>query len=113
MIRADVPGGGQHFAGRADIDVPFSVVPKVIPRKGPILALRFVDDRNVRRDVLLIDYPIERFRRAISRITGEIGGLDIKTLLRPFDHCLSCTDLWRMARVALTSMMIPNLTSMR
>ena len=88
-----MPAGGHHFAGWADINVPFSVVPKVFPRKRPILALRFVDDWDMRRDLLLIDDPVERIRRAISRITGEIGRLDVETLLRPLDHCLSCTDL--------------------
>ena len=56
--------GGQHFAGWADINVPFFVEPKVFPREGPILALRFIDDWNVWRDVLLIDDPVERIRGA-------------------------------------------------
>jgi len=34
----------------------------------------------VRRDLLLIDDPVERIRRAISLIGGEIGGLDLETL---------------------------------
>jgi hypothetical protein len=33
----------------------------------------------VRRDLLLIDDPVERIRRAIGRIGGEIGGLDLET----------------------------------
>jgi hypothetical protein len=57
VIRADMPGGGHHFAGWADINVPFSVVPKVFPRKRPVLALRFVDYRDMRRNILLIDDP--------------------------------------------------------
>src|SRR6516162_5718189 len=43
--------------------------------------------------LLLIDDPVERICRAISRIGGEIGGLDLETLLRPLDHCFSCTNL--------------------
>jgi hypothetical protein len=47
----------------------------------------------VRRDLLLIDDPVERICRAISRIGREIGGLDLETLLCPLDHCLSRTNL--------------------
>ena len=81
VIRADMPGGGHHFAGRADINVPFSVVPKVFPRKSPILALRFVDDRNVWRDVLLIDYPVERVRRE-----GGQRRYRVKSLIEPYER---------------------------
>jgi hypothetical protein len=35
----------------------------------------------VRRDLLLIHDPVERICRAIGRIGGEIGGLDLETLL--------------------------------
>jgi hypothetical protein len=35
----------------------------------------------VRRDLLLIDNPVECFRRAIGSIGGEIGGLDVEALL--------------------------------
>jgi hypothetical protein len=42
VIGADVAGGGQHFAGWADINVPFLVKPEVFPREGAILALWFV-----------------------------------------------------------------------
>src|SRR6476659_6458710 len=86
-------GGGQHFATWAEIDVPFLVEPEVLPREGPILALLFVDDRNVRCDLLLVDDPVERIRRTISRIGGEIGGFNVEPLLGPLDHCFSCTDL--------------------
>src|SRR5215471_4208501 len=93
MITAGMPAGGHHFAGWADINVAFSVVPKVFSRKRPILALRFVDYRDMRRDLFLIDDPVERLSRAIGRVCGKSGRLDIETLLGAFDHCLSCTDL--------------------
>ena len=79
-------GGGHHFAGWADINVPFSVVPKVFPRKRPILALRFVDDRDMRRNILLIDYPVERVRGAIGGSVMMMRMLDgnvIHTLVMP------------------------------
>ena len=65
-----------HFAGWADINVPFSVVPKIFQRKRPILALRFVDYWDMRRNILLIDDPVERVRRAIGRISGKKGRLE-------------------------------------
>lgn len=42
---------------------------------------------------LAIVTDVEGFRRAVGRISGEIGGLDIEMLLRPLNHCLSCADL--------------------
>jgi hypothetical protein len=74
MIGADMPGGRQHFAGWADINVAFFVEPEIFSRERSILALRFVDNWNVRLDLLLID------DRSIG---GEIHGLDVETRLRP------------------------------
>src|SRR5262249_31201352 len=54
----------------------------------------------MRRDLLLVDDPVERIRRSISRIGGEIDGLDLETLLRPLDHCLGCTNLCLANRTA-------------
>jgi hypothetical protein len=39
MIGADMPGGGQHFTGWANINASFSVESEVFSREGPILAL--------------------------------------------------------------------------
>src|SRR5215510_7779612 len=39
VIRADMAGGGQHFAGGAHINVLFLVKSEIFPREGPILAL--------------------------------------------------------------------------
>src|SRR6266487_3159288 len=37
--------------------------------------------------------PSSRFDLSMTGIGGEIGGLDLETLLRSLDHRLSCTDL--------------------
>src|SRR6516165_5410578 len=47
----------------------------------------------MRLDLLLIDNPVERVSRAISRVAGKIGRLDTETPLRALDHGLSCSDL--------------------
>src|SRR3984893_11406329 len=47
----------------------------------------------MRRDLLLIDDPVEGVRRAIGGIASKTGRLDIETLLGPLDHCLCGTDL--------------------
>jgi hypothetical protein len=52
-------GRRQKLACRTDIDVALFVEPEVFPTKGPVLALRLVDDRNLRGDVLVLDEPAE------------------------------------------------------
>ena len=64
-----------------------------IPAQRTILAPRFVDDRNVRRDPLLIDNPIERLGRAIGRIGGKVLRLEVKSFLGSLDHRLRRADL--------------------
>ena len=60
---------------RADINVVLLVEGKVCPAEGAILALRFVGDWDVRRDIFVVDEPIEVLSRAIGGITGEPLGL--------------------------------------
>jgi hypothetical protein len=45
-------------------------------RECPIIAFRLVDDRNVRRDTLLIDQPVEIWRRAIGGVGGKPARLE-------------------------------------
>ena len=44
---------------RTGVDVVFLVEREVVPTKGPIVALRLVDHRDVRRDILVFDEPVE------------------------------------------------------
>lgn len=78
---------------RADIHVALFVEPEVFPAEGSVLALRLVDDRDVRRDLIVIDEPIEVRARTIGRITGKPLGLQAKALFRSLDHRLGGTDL--------------------
>jgi hypothetical protein len=50
----------QQLALGTDIDIARLVEGEVTPAQRAIFAPRLVDDRNVRRDSLLIDNPIER-----------------------------------------------------
>src|SRR4029078_7905645 len=50
-------GGRQKLACRADIDVALLVECEVLPAEGAIVALRLVDDWDVRLDVFVCDEP--------------------------------------------------------
>src|SRR5664280_532057 len=77
---------------RADIYVALFVEPEVFPAEGSILALRLIDDRDVRRDIHVVDQPVEVRARTIGRITGEPLGLDTEALLGALNHGLARAD---------------------
>jgi putative tryptophan/tyrosine transport system substrate-binding protein len=52
-------GRREGFARRAGVDVALFVEREVFPTEGSVLALRLVDHRDVRRDILVFDEPIE------------------------------------------------------
>ena len=52
-------GRRQKLACRADIDVALFVEGEVFPTEGAIFALGFIDDRDMRLDVFVVDEPIE------------------------------------------------------
>src|SRR6202008_3866396 len=83
----------QQLALRTDIDIARSVEGEVTPAPRAIFAPRLVDHRNLRRDSLLIDNPIERLGGAIGRIGGKVVRLESEALLSPFDHRLRRTNL--------------------
>ncbi len=43
----------------AGVDIALLIEREVLPAEGPILALRLVDHRDVRRDILVLDEPVE------------------------------------------------------
>ena len=49
----------EGLARRAGVDIALLVEREVFPTEGPILALRLVDHRDVRRDILVFDEPVE------------------------------------------------------
>src|SRR5882672_10258388 len=48
----------RNFTCWANVNVAFLVEQEVVSREGAILTLRLVDDRDMRRDPLLVDEPI-------------------------------------------------------
>ena len=80
---------------------------EVGPLESPVLALRLVDDWDVRRDPALVDQPGEVFGRAVGavgrqppRATGRSGPGCARSMVRA-----APTSAWRIARLASTSTM--------
>src|SRR5439155_20386309 len=65
----------QKLAHRADVDIAILVKHEVSTRKGAVLTYRLVDNRQVRRNLLLIDDPVERWSRSVGAIGREALGL--------------------------------------
>ena len=76
----------EGLAGRTDIDVLLGVVPEIAARENTILALRLVDDRDVRRDPLFLDRPVQHRRRSVGGIRRQPLRLEAKTLLCALKH---------------------------
>jgi hypothetical protein len=64
-----------------------------LPAERPILTLRFIDNRNVRRNLLIVDEPVEVCRRPVGGISREPLGLEIEPFLGALDHGLRRPDL--------------------
>src|SRR5262245_66471122 len=77
----------------ADVHVPLLVERKIIPTEGPVLALRLVDHRDVRGNLLAVDEPVEVCPRPVGGIGREPLGFDIEALLGPLDHGFRRPDL--------------------
>ena len=53
-------------------------------------ALGFIEDRNVRFDVLLSDEPAQHVRRAIGRVRGQYAWVQVETLPGSDQHVAHC-----------------------
>jgi hypothetical protein len=62
VVGANGAGCCQLLALGTDIDVALVVEGKIVSAQRAVRAPGLVDDRNVRRDLLLVDQPIERRR---------------------------------------------------
>src|SRR4029434_7856945 len=80
------PACRQGLAGGADIGVRGFVVAEVLAREGPVFSLGLVDDRDMRRDPLLRDQPVQHRRRSIGGISGEPVRLDRKSTRLYYSH---------------------------
>ena len=75
MLGENAPRRLQKLAHRADVDIAFLIKREVSPRKGAVLTDRLVDNRDVGRNLLLIDDPVERRSRSIGAIGRQTVGL--------------------------------------
>ena len=89
----DSPARRQGLFCRTGIGVGGLVIAEVLPREGTILALGSIEDRDVRRDLLLLDQLVEHRRRAVGRVAGEALWLEAEPLLGPLYHRLCGSHL--------------------
>ena len=71
---------------RAVVDVAGRIISKVAAREGAVISLRLVENRNMRRDALLLDQPVQHRSRPISGISDEPLWLETKALFGPFNQ---------------------------
>src|ERR1700692_544667 len=70
-IAGQLAGRRQNLAGRADINVALFVEGEVFSAEGPVLSLRLVIDRDVRRYLGLVDQPVEVGTRTVGGMARE------------------------------------------
>jgi len=70
---------------RAVVDVALRVEAEVFAAEGPVLLLGLVVDRDVRRDVSVVDQPLEVGTRTVGRIAGEPFRLKAEAFLGALD----------------------------
>src|SRR4051794_907294 len=76
----------------AVVDVAGRVISKVAPRESAIIPLRLIEHRNMWRDALLLDQPVQHRSRSVSGIPDKSLWFETEALLGPFDHGLCCAD---------------------
>jgi hypothetical protein len=104
----------QELAPRAHIDIAILVEREVGSAQRAILTPGLVNDQDVRRDLLLVDQPIERRRRAVGLSAASCSGFRPKLASVPSIIAFAApTSAWPMAREASTSIIALNFTSMR
>jgi hypothetical protein len=76
LVLGENPARGlQKLAHRADVDIALLVKREVSPRKGAVLTYLLVDNRDMRRNLLLIDDPVEHRSRSVGAIGRQALGL--------------------------------------
>src|SRR5215216_2792740 len=73
MLGENAPRRLQKLAHRADVDIAVLVKREVSPREGAVLTYRLVDNRDVRRDLLLIDDPVEHRSRPVGALVASVA----------------------------------------
>src|SRR4051794_13683903 len=76
----------EPLSARAVVDVVGRIISKVAPREGAIIPLRLIEHRDMWRDTLLLDEPVQHRGRSICGIPDKSLWLETEALLGPFDH---------------------------
>src|SRR5882724_3698033 len=77
----------------AVVDVAGRIISKVAAREGAIIALRLVEHRDMWRDTLLLDQPVQHRSCPVSSISNKPLRLEAEALFCPFDHGPCGADL--------------------
>jgi len=86
-------GCRQGLTRRAVVDIACRVISEVAAREGAIVSLRFVVHRNMRRDTLLLDQPVQHRSRPVSGIGRKPLRLETEALLGSLNHGLCRAEL--------------------
>jgi len=98
----------QMLASGAGVTIGFGFEDEVRAREHAVGAVGFVEDGNMRRDLLLLDQPGEVFRRSIDRVgEREPGRRPNRSSVRSSMVWDAPTSACRTARVASTSTITP------
>ncbi len=85
-LLVQLPARPQQLSGRADIGVRLGIIVELPAREGAVLALRLVEDRDVRCDPAMLDQPVEHGCGAICGIGDEAFGVQIEPRHGAVDH---------------------------
>src|SRR5207248_2234536 len=86
------PGCSQGLTRRAVINVARRVISKVAAREGAVVPRRLVEHRNMWRDALLLDQPVQHRSCPVSCISDKPLRLKAEALLCSLDHSLCRAD---------------------
>ncbi len=83
----------EPLSARAVVDVACRIISKVAAREGAILSLRLVEHRDVWRDALLLDQPVQHRGSPVRSIGYNPFRLETEALLCSLDHRSRRADL--------------------
>src|SRR5450631_3699492 len=81
------------LSSRAVVDIVGRVISKVAAREGAVVPLRLVEHRDMWRDALLLDQPVQHRSCPVSGIADKPLRLETKALLGSLYHGLCRADL--------------------
>src|ERR1700704_6044122 len=81
------------LAARTMIDVAGRIIAKVAAREGAIISLRLVEHRDMWRDALLLNQPVQHRCCPVSGISDKPLRLKAEALLCSLDHGSGRPDL--------------------